>query len=271
MAVFIDVKKEAGEKLLKQGFKKEEPRTLYEELRLSKNGVTAILYATGTLLLQGKADAIEKAAKQLSALHIGEEKSAPSFNKETGWVIGSDESLKGDTFGGIVVAAVKADKAIREKLAELGVADSKTLRDEEILPLAEQIKHLAPCEVQSLLPEEYNQQHGVTHLLNKLHASAAQHLAPGKHIVDKYPGCAVGDLATEKAESKYVEVAAASILARAAALQQLNQLSAWAGFPVPKGSTHVQDALKKLREKKLDFEKFVKIDFRNVKEFLERA
>ncbi|MDP3640176.1 MAG: hypothetical protein Q8R53_03165 [Nanoarchaeota archaeon] len=270
MATFIGVKKEAGEKLLKQGFKKEDPKTLYEELRLTKSGVTVILYATGTLLLQGKPDAVEKIAKEIERLHLGEKKIAPSFNTETGWVIGSDEALKGDTFGGLTVAAVKADKAIREKLAEIGVADSKTLRDEEILPLAEQIKHLAPCEVRSLLPEEYNKEHGITHLLNKLHRSAAEHLAPGKHIVDKYPGCAVGDLATEKAESKYVEVAAASILARAAALQQLNQLSALAGFPVPKGSTHVQDALKMLKEKKLDFEKFVKVDFRNVKEFLEK-
>lgn len=268
MAVFTDVKKEAVKKLLQQGFHQETPKTLYEEFRLTKNGVTLILYATGTLLLQGKPEDVAKMAAEIQRLGIGKKKTAEMFAKETGWVIGSDESLKGDTFGGIVVAAVKADKNIREQLTELGVADSKTLRDEEILPLAEQIKHLAPCEVRSLLPEEYNREHKVTHLLNKLHQSVARDLAPGKHIVDKYPGCAVGDLATEKAESKYVEVAAASILARAAALQQLDQLSALAGFPVPKGSTHVKEALRRLKEKGLEFGEFVKVDFSNVREFL---
>ena len=73
----------------------------------------------------------------------------------------------------------------------------------------------------------------------------------------------------EKAESKYVEVAAASILARAAALQQLDYLSAQAGFRLPKGSTHVKLALFELKERGLDFRKFTKVDFANVKSFLQ--
>ena len=87
-------------------------------------------------------------------------------------------------------------------------------------------------------------------------------------MVDKYPGCAVGDVAEEKAESKYVEVAAASVLARAAALKQLDYLSLQAGFTLPKGSTHVKLALHELQERKLEFRKFVKVHFANVKEFL---
>ena len=87
-------------------------------------------------------------------------------------------------------------------------------------------------------------------------------------VVDKYPGCNVGDVQEEKAESKYVEVAAASILAREAALKQLNYLSVQAGFRTPKGSTHVRLALDELKERKLNLKKFVKIGFSNVKEFL---
>ena len=72
----------------------------------------------------------------------------------------------------------------------------------------------------------------------------------------------------EKAESKYVEVAAASVLARATGLKQLNYLSTLVGFTVPKGSTHVKEALQELKEKSLKFEKFVKTSFGNVEEFL---
>jgi len=184
------------------------------------------------------------------------------------WIIGSDEVLKGDTFGGIIVAGVKADKKIREKLAQLGVRDSKKLSDKKIIILSKEIKKIAPCEIKNLLPEEYNKHKGLTSLLNQLHKQVAKELSPGKHIVDKYPGCSVGDIIEEKAEDKYLEVAAASILARASALQQFDYLSELAGFKLPMGSTHVKEALQELKKKKLDFNRFVKVDFRNVAEFL---
>ncbi|MBI2111926.1 hypothetical protein HYT52_00115 [Candidatus Woesearchaeota archaeon] len=267
MVVLTKIKKRVLEDL--PGFIKEEPKTIYEELRLSKNGVTLILYTSGKLLLQRNSSAVKKMAEFLEHKGAGKIAKEEHFRQEKGFCIGSDESLKGDTFGGIVVAAVKADEKIRKKLIELGVADSKTLSDKEILPLAEKIKKAAECEIKSILPEEYNQLAGsVTDLLNRLHFRTASYLSPGRHIVDKYPGCTVGDVQEEKAESKYVEVAAASILARATALQQLDFLSVEAGFPLPKGSTHVLLALQELKERGLNFKKFVKIDFRNVQEFL---
>ena len=134
--------------------------------------------------------------------------------------------------------------------------------------MAEKIKRIAPCEIKNILPEIYNHIADVTKLLNTLHQECAAFLLPGKHVVDKFPGCSVGDVQVEKAESKYVEVAAASVLARAAALQQLDYLSAQAGFRLPKGSTHVKLALFELKERGLVFKKFVKVDFANVKEFL---
>jgi len=63
-------------------------------------------------------------------------------------------------------------------------------------------------------------------------------------------------------------VAAASVLARAAALKQLDTLSLRAGFHLPKGSSHVKLALHELKERGLNFNEFVKVDFRNVREFL---
>ncbi len=276
MAVFEKVKKEDLLKLLQNNsqysFVQEEIKTGYEELRLKTGKVNLILYTSGKLLLQGKSEAVEKVAQLLAKLGIGKKVESEHFRKENGLIIGSDESLKGDTFGGIVVAAVKADDKIRRQLLELGVADSKTLSDKEIFNLFEKIKALAPCEIKSLLPEEYNQEYhhhrNVTEILNKLHQDCAHYLLPGKHVVDKYPGCTVGDVQEEKAESKYAEVAAASILARATALKQLSYLSTLAGFTLPKGSTHVKEALQELKDRNLDFKKFVKVDFKNVSEFL---
>jgi ribonuclease HIII len=256
--------------LKKQGYKEIPICSLYEDIRLQKDKVILILYKSGKLLLQGPITDVKHITNELSRhLPIHKHKEI-KFQTESGWIIGSDESLKGDTFGGITVAAVKADDTIRKQLRELGVADSKTLDDHEIIPLAQKIKRIAPCEIIDLLPEEYNKSFGITVLLNKLHSQCAHYLKPGTHIVDKYPGCTAGSIQIEKAESKYVEVAAASILARATALSQLNYLSTLAGFPLPKGSTHVRDALQELKKRNLDFNKFTKMDFRNVKEFLKK-
>src|SRR3989344_4814397 len=269
MTIFTDVSKEDCSKLLKKGFTTEPGRTAYEQARFIKKDLVLVLYTSGKLLMQGKPAAVTLAAKLVRSLKIGRKEKNLSFKKETGWINGSDETLKRDNFGGMVVAAVKANDEVRKKLTELGVQDSKNLSDTEIPPLADAIKKIAPCEIISLLPEEYNKSHHhQTELLNKLHTQVAQYLAPGKHIVDKYPGCIVGQVQEEHAESKYVEVAAASILARAAALQQLNYLSSLAGFALPKGSTHISLGLLELQQRGLEFKHFVKMDFRNVQEFL---
>jgi ribonuclease HIII len=265
MVVFEEVKKEQLSPLLSQDFGVENTKTQYEVLRLRSSGAVLVLYASGKLVLQGKQ--ADKVAERLEKLGLQKVKEI-HFRRESGWIIGSDEALKGDTFGGVVVAAVKADDTLREHLVQLGVADSKKLPDAHITVLAEQIKKVAACEVRSLLPEEYNKHHGQTKLLNQLHHASAQYLQPGRHVVDKYPGCTVGDIQEEKAESKYIEVAAASILARAAAVQQFHFLSVQAGFEVPKGSTHVQEALEEMKKRMLDPKKFVKLHFRNVSIFL---
>lgn len=190
------------------------------------------------------------------------------FKELKGVFIGSDESLKGDTFGGLVVAAVKADDQVRQQLIDMGVDDSKKLQDVAVIYLAEKIKNVAQYEVVAVLPEEYNQ-HKLTALLNKMHRQAAHALGAGIHVVDLYPGCTVGDIKETGAESKYPEVAAASILARAEALNQLHRLSKETGFAIPKGSTHVSEALQKLKASGLPPERFVKLHFRNVQKILQ--
>ncbi|MBQ9688296.1 hypothetical protein IJV79_01525, partial [bacterium] len=47
--------------------------------------------------------------------------------------IGTDESGKGDFFGPLVTAGVFVDEKNRKLFEELGIRDSKTLRDDQIL------------------------------------------------------------------------------------------------------------------------------------------
>ena len=188
------------------------------------------------------------------------------MEEEHGSIIGSDEVLKGDTFGGIVVAAVKANRNTRDQLVALGVTDSKLIDDSKIIALAPKIEQLSACIVKNIYPSEYNAFKGsITDMLNHLHKECYNYLKPGTHIVDKFPGCIVGDVIETHAESKYIEVAAASIIARAHGLKQLNNLSKRAGFTIPKGSTHVAEALQKLKEHNLHPSEFVKLNFKNVK------
>ena len=273
MVVFTGVEYADVKFLLKKGFVESNPKTIHEITRISKGAkkkVRCILYHSGKLFLQGDSELVERAARLIRSAAVGQEVKAIEFREELGRVIGSDESLKGDTFGGMVIAAVKGDDEIREKLRDIGVGDSKKFADKEILRMAEEIKKVAHCFVMNMYPEDYNKEESVTELLNKMHQGAAAELFPGYHVVDKYPGCRVGDMAETKAESKWLEVAAASVLARAAAVGQLNTLSKRAGFTIPKGSTHVAWALQELVDRGLDPNEFVKVRFKNVKAFLNK-
>ncbi len=252
----------------KENFTALDTKTVYEKARFkrSKPKQHLTFYNTGTIQLVG--EDTERTVHKMESSGIAKAKEKIHFRKELGNVIGTDESLKGDTFGGIVVAAVKGNDVSRRTLLELGVSDSKLLKDSHIIGLAQRIKQEVECSIITLTPSEYNQFNGVTKVLNTLHEKTAKALGGGTHVVDKYPGCLVGDIRETKAELKYVEVAAASVLARAAALEQINNLSRQAGFRIPKGSTHVQWALQELLERGHDPKLFVKLHFKNVQGFL---
>lgn len=263
----ILMKKQDLKYLLEKGFHFAETKGQYEEARL-KGPCTIILYNTGKLVVQGKEKPVRETKKLLG---LPTEKKQ-EVKKMIGVVVGSDETLKGDTFGGIIVAGFRADDEERKKLQRLGVEDSKNLTDKNIEKVAESIKNNFSKDnyhIIELTPKEYNNETimgNSTLLLNRLHKQVNEKLktANSKQVVDKYPGCRVGDIIETKAESSYLEVAAASILARQAGIKQFQNLSRQAGFTIPKGSTHVKKALKELKQSNLDMEDFVKMKFSNV-------
>ena len=121
--------------------------------------------------------------------------------------IGTDESGKGDYYGPMVVAAVWVDAALKQKLEELGVRDSKQLSDNRCRGLADQIKRLCESRYQivEIRPEKYNALYGdfkkegknLNHLLAWGHARAIESL------IEKCP-CSLA-IADQFGDEKYIQ------------------------------------------------------------------
>ncbi|WP_042345439.1 ribonuclease HIII [Bacillus massiliigorillae] len=206
-------------------------------------------------------------------------------------IIGSDEVGTGDYFGPITVAAVYADKASIPLLKELGVRDSKNIKDPEILQIASQLKHAVPFSLLVLDNVKYNtlQAKGMSQgkikaylhnlalkkLIEKIKPTEAEAV-----LVDQFakPDVFFGYLKDQEqfqakkiylstgAESVHVSVAAASILARAAFVKKFEALSKEAGFTIPKGAgPHVDVAAARLiKEKGMEsLQSFTKMHFAN--------
>ena len=247
----------------------------YEERRLAHaffqargEGVTVSFYRSGKVVVQGKGaegfalrhldGATPKAAK------TKKEKTSPSstlagFSKQTH--LGSDEAGKGDSFGGLTVAAVVVESEQLAELAEAGVTDSKALTDQRVRVLAPWLRERYPYAERVLAPAEYNAAHAasganVNTLLARLHQEVLQELAPqfsGESVyVDRFSPREPVRAGLEKSQESWQvtelpraeripAVAAASVLARESFLVQMEELrEAWAvdlplgsGAPVP--------------------------------------
>jgi ribonuclease HIII len=253
-------------KIKKFGFKEIKIKAKTEEARFE--GIsTLILHKSGKLQIQGKKAMVEETLKMLDYVNIGKK------TKISGVAVGTDESLKGDTFGGIIVAGFLADDDIRSELKKIGVKDSKTLTKPEISSMAQELIAKFPdnYHVENIFPKEYNKLNmvmDVTEILNKLHERCYKKLSRNAlHIIDLYPGCSVGDIKETKADSKYLEVSAASVLARYFALMQIRELEHRSGFFIPMGSTSVESGMLEIKKKSLNPADYVKMKFRNVVDF----
>ena len=159
-------------------------------------GVNLVCYTSGKVVLQGKSldgfvgEFLATATTARAGKAAADDPDLP-FDVAT---IGSDEAGKGDYFGPLVVASVFAEPTQRAELAAMGVADSKTLSDQRMFPMAERIEQTFDCEVRVLMPEQYNptweRERNVNHVLAELHADAIATLLarhPGANvIVDRF-------------------------------------------------------------------------------------
>lgn len=176
-------------------------------------------------------------------------------------VIGSDETGTGDFFGPVTVAAcyVRADQI--ELVRELGVKDSKQLNDDWMRKIAPDLQATLIHSVLTLKNEKYNEVQARGWSQGKikalLHNQALKHVLrkmDGEHpdyiLIDQFAERGIyynhikaekeiireNVLFSTKAENLHVAVAAASIIARVAFLEEMDKLSALAGISLPKGA-----------------------------------
>ncbi len=167
-----------------------------------------------------------------------------------------DESGKGDYFGPLVIGAVFVDEQTEDRLITLGVRDSKLLSDNRIQAMAEEIMSLCLHFVVPIEPKRYNELYVKVKNLNRLlawgHAwtleNMLEKIACDLAVVDKFgdesylrtvlkeKGQQITVIQQTHAEAD-IAVAAASILARAKFVQQMEQLSKKVGKTLPKGAS----------------------------------
>src|SRR6266487_1340607 len=243
---------------------------------LVTDGITRIpvdLFTTGKALIQGKPGMLQTEIKSwwytrnasstqpvASATTQSTLIEAPSSTPVTSFTgrprIGLDESGKGDYFGPLVIGAVFVNEQTEDRLIALGVRDSKLLTDNRMLVMAEEIKALCPHFVVPIEPKRYNELYAKVANLNRLlawgHAWRLENMLEkvpcDLAVVDKFgdesyvrkvlreKGRQITVVQQTRAEED-TAVAAASILARARFVWQMEQLSKKVGKTLPKGAS----------------------------------
>ncbi len=250
---------------LRDGIPHAEWRTApHARFALKADGVVVTCYTSGKLVVQGS-ELNVFAARFLDDLPQAPSKGSKKGDPELAFdvvTVGSDEAGKGDYFGPLVVAAVRAAPEDAAWLAELGVTDSKALSDDRARRLAGLIEERLDFEVVRLGPEDYNARHAscgnVNVLLGAMHAEALAALLTRNDDVEQVVVDRFGEekhvatplrarvprlpriIQVPRAE-RHPAVAAASVIARAAFLDGLAACSDDAGTDLHKGAGEPTD------------------------------
>lgn len=197
-----------------------------------------------------------------------EQKSANTIESDGTPRVGTDEAGKGDYFGPLVVAGVRVlGKEAARNLRELGARDSKTLSVLGAKNLAQGILRSVGAEntrVVVLRPREYEARRraagDINKLLAEINVQIFGELGAGVElfVVDEFAKAARSYIEPRLPPGVRLEVrpraeddlavAAASVLARARYLEEMEVLSAEVGFELPRGATHVLGAARRVVE-----------------------
>lgn len=221
----------------------------YMDALIKIDGCTISIYTSKKVVFAGAL------AKEMATLFGYQE--TPFFDH-----IGSDEVGTGDYFGPIVVCSAYIDHKTRELVKHLPIRDSKSMSDAQVVQLAKELTPIVAFSLLVLDNRKYNQLHetqNMNQIKAKLHNQALLHLVKKikltpKIIVDQFTPeknyyqylhdqeNIVRNIQFEtKAESKYIGVAIAAILARASFLKALDQLESQLKLPLLKGASDEVD------------------------------
>ncbi|MDW0118170.1 ribonuclease HIII [Sporosarcina thermotolerans] len=181
-------------------------------------------------------------------------------------VVGSDETGTGDFFGPVTVAACYVSSEQIELVRELGVKDSKQLNDDYMRQIAPDLQAALIHSVLTLTNDKYNkvQEKGwsqgkikallhnqaLKHVLRKMKGEKPDYILIDQfaergiyynHIKNEQEIVRENVLFSTKAEGLHLAVAAASIIARVAFLEEMDRLSDLAGVQLPKGAGKIVD------------------------------
>ncbi len=174
--------------------------------------------------------------------------------------IGCDETGSSDFFGPLCVVSCYIDKKDYEWLIELGVKDPKQYTDQEIIPIAREIKDRIIYSLLILDNSHYNEMasegnnlanikaklynQAVTNVIQKTNMNVATKAVPQFVSPKTYYNylknevIVVKDLTFElKAEEKYIAIMCANILSRYAYLQYFSNMSKSLKTRLPRGNT----------------------------------
>lgn len=232
--------------------------------KLPDTAITA--YKSGKVLFQGSG-----AEREATLWGITDSKLFPEKAKSKGdilpdllaelSVLGSDETGTGDFFGPVTVAAcfVRSDQV--KLVQELGVKDSKLLMDDLMRVIAPDLQAALTYSVLTLKNDKYNEiqargwsqgkikallhNQALKHVLRKLDGEKPDYILIDQfaergiyynHIKAEIEIVRENVLFSTKAEGLHVSVAAASIIARVAFLEEMDRMSTVAGMTLPKGA-----------------------------------
>ena len=231
---------------------------------------TATFYNSSKFVVQGKNinSLLDCLSSKFNEIEAKKEpissKTASGSTLHSSPYIGTDESGKGDFFGPLVIAGVMVNEKNRPIFEELGIKDSKTLKDEQMLKMAVQIQKHSIYSVVAISNTKYNELYANFKNLNKLLAWG--HARVIENILEKQPcDYALADKFGDeslilnalqkhgqkiKLEQKVraesdIAVAAASVLARATFVQKMRTMENFYGCKFPKGcNSIVKDSAK---------------------------
>ena len=204
--------------------------------------------------------------------------------------IGSDEVGTGDFVGPIVVCAAYVKQSDIPLLKQIGVDDSKRLKDEDILRVGKTLLENIDYSILRLENEKYNslidEGKNINEIKAIMHNKALLNMKNKHHVknifVDEFVGeekyydylvkqdeILKGITFKTKGETYYPSVAAASIIARYIFLKTMDELKEKYGVEIPFGASKKVDAFVKNIYKiygENEAKKIVKKNFANYSE-----
>lgn len=253
-------KQETIKDFILQSFNATIKQKQYAFWELKHKDFTATFYNSGKFVVQGKniSTLFEKIGilgiKEIENREVKVKREDPAMPILPMPYIGTDESGKGDFFGPLVIAGVLINEKNCKLFEEIGVKDSKKLKDEQMLEMFHEIQRNSIFSVVSISNLKYNELYIKFRNLNKLlawgHARVIENILEKTQceyaLSDKFGDeSLILNALMEKGQSIKLEqrvraesdiaVAAASVLARATYVQRLEDMSGYYGFKFPKG------------------------------------